>query len=142
MNPEIKDRWVRALRSGDYNQTSFRLSDENGDCCLGVLCKIAEQDQVVFASVSSGDSSYGVTYHSKIDADDRDNAVPPTAVASWAGLSDANPYVDIPVSMFDPDGAPIAVTSDGNTARTSLADLNDTYKFTFDQIADIIEANL
>lgn len=30
--------WLKALRSGKYDQTTGRLEDENGFCCLGVAC--------------------------------------------------------------------------------------------------------
>jgi hypothetical protein len=40
MNEEIKQKWVAALRSGKYSQTRETLQDENGFCCLGVLCEV------------------------------------------------------------------------------------------------------
>lgn len=46
MNPEIKKKWVEALRSGEYEQTEgqLRVDDEKGKpvgyCCLGVLCEV------------------------------------------------------------------------------------------------------
>jgi hypothetical protein len=41
MNPEIKQKWVEALRSGKYKQGYKQLRDENGAyCCLGVLCEV------------------------------------------------------------------------------------------------------
>jgi len=33
-------KWTKTLRSGDYNQTSEALNDENGYCCLGVACEV------------------------------------------------------------------------------------------------------
>lgn len=33
-------KWVRALRSGKYNQGEFALQSAKGFCCLGVACKI------------------------------------------------------------------------------------------------------
>lgn len=42
MNPEIKAKWVAALRSGEYTQTSGSLKSEDGHCCLGVLCEISK----------------------------------------------------------------------------------------------------
>lgn len=33
-------KWLEALRSGKYKQTTGTLQDENGFCCLGVACKI------------------------------------------------------------------------------------------------------
>jgi hypothetical protein len=47
MNKEIKEKWVKALRSGEYKHTYGALRrlvpTENrpvGMCCLGVLCDI------------------------------------------------------------------------------------------------------
>jgi hypothetical protein len=37
MNPEIKQKWIDALRSGKYNQTKSNLKSKNGFCSLGVL---------------------------------------------------------------------------------------------------------
>lgn len=44
MEKEIKDKWVKALRSGEYKQGSGQLfcNVNNSYCCLGVLCKITE----------------------------------------------------------------------------------------------------
>ena len=33
--------WVKALRSGEYEQCRARLFNGMGYCCLGVLCKVA-----------------------------------------------------------------------------------------------------
>lgn len=46
MDKELKDKWVKALRSGEYKQGVAHLVNENDQghyksyCCLGVLCKI------------------------------------------------------------------------------------------------------
>lgn len=41
MKKAIKNRWIKALRSGEYQQAKGRLQTENGDmCCLGVLYDI------------------------------------------------------------------------------------------------------
>ena len=42
MKKELKERWVAALRSGDYGQSQGCLQDEYGWCCLGVLCNIVD----------------------------------------------------------------------------------------------------
>lgn len=48
MDPEIKARWVEALRSGVFTQGQSRLRDDTGDevkhCCLGVLCALAQAE--------------------------------------------------------------------------------------------------
>lgn len=53
MDQKLKDRWVKALRSGKYKQVKESLRaevydeetghyrDEIGYCCLGVLCEVA-----------------------------------------------------------------------------------------------------
>jgi hypothetical protein len=40
MNPEIKAEWLKALRSGDYEQAEDALRNDSGFCCLGVLCDL------------------------------------------------------------------------------------------------------
>jgi hypothetical protein len=37
MNQVIKEKWVAALRSGEYKQTKGYLRNKKGYCCLGVL---------------------------------------------------------------------------------------------------------
>jgi len=39
---QLRDDWVKALRSGVYQQTTGTLSDSRGYCCLGVLCVVAD----------------------------------------------------------------------------------------------------
>lgn len=51
MDPVIKAKWVKALRSGRYKQGVGALYDPDSGryCCLGVLCRVArakEQDGV------------------------------------------------------------------------------------------------
>jgi len=44
MIPEIKEKWINALRSGEYEQIRGALRREEGFCCLGVLCDIINTD--------------------------------------------------------------------------------------------------
>lgn len=45
MNPEIKARWVEALRSGKYQQGAHRLRNQYDlFCCLGVLCDLHSKE--------------------------------------------------------------------------------------------------
>lgn len=43
MKKELRDKWVAALRSGEYIQGQETLRDtlNNTYCCLGVLCKVS-----------------------------------------------------------------------------------------------------
>ena len=40
MKQEIKEKWVSALRSGEYKQGKEGLRIYNEFCCLGVLCDL------------------------------------------------------------------------------------------------------
>lgn len=44
MVPEIKEKWLKALRSDEYEQgtTFLRSIDGSRFCCLGVLCDIID----------------------------------------------------------------------------------------------------
>ncbi len=45
MKPDIKQRWLEALRSGKYKQGTHSLSSNTGQyCCLGVLCDIHSKE--------------------------------------------------------------------------------------------------
>ena len=40
MNKQIADRWISALRSGEYTQGAFVLLSKQRFCCLAVLCDL------------------------------------------------------------------------------------------------------
>lgn len=51
MNPEVKKKWIDALRSGNYEQGRGTLIEENTDktrqyCCLGVLADIIAPEKI------------------------------------------------------------------------------------------------
>jgi hypothetical protein len=45
MDKKVKAKWLKALRSRKYKQTTLALHDSQGHCCLGVLCDIVEPDK-------------------------------------------------------------------------------------------------
>ncbi len=49
MNLDAKQKWVAALRSGEFRQGLNRLQtgdDDDAYCCLGVACIVAEREGV------------------------------------------------------------------------------------------------
>jgi hypothetical protein len=42
MDQTIKNKWVKALRSGAYAQIKGNLRTSKGFCCLGVLCDVVD----------------------------------------------------------------------------------------------------
>lgn len=105
----IQQKWVDALRSGEYKQGAGRLrySDDNSFCCLGVLCELAAQAGVI-GPYDPLEGRY-----------DGASATLPPSVMGWAGLEDnRGRYV-------------------GQDNSKELSQENDGGK-TFAEIADII----
>lgn len=121
MNQDIKQRWVAALRSGEYKQGTNWLCKNGEFCCLGVLSDLAVKDGVISARPSEWDEA--TTYF------DNEPALLPEAVAEWAGLPCAE---DGPLE--DP------VVQVGGVEK-GLSELNDE-GMTFTELADIIEEKL
>jgi hypothetical protein len=114
MNPEIKARWVAALRSGEYKQTTGKLRDGDAFCCLGVLCNLhAMAHPEIAANEFDSDSYLG------------DTALARKPVLDWAGLSHRLGATDININ--------------GHIA--ALTEHNDNGA-TFAEIADAIEEQL
>ena len=140
MNQDVKDQWLTALRSGDYEQgtRSGLHSRDNKFCCLGVLCDLAVKAGVLPKAVQVG----GNQNYEYRDTDPKrlNNGQPslnggyaPYEVMRWAGLSDCNPPMTVP------DGK--QTVPDGKRTDT-LALLNDSGNYDFAQLANLIEAQL
>jgi len=112
MNPQIKQKWVSALRSGDYQQGECYLRKEDGFCCLGVLCDLYGKEDNVEWTPSGFDNAYAF----QGNVGDL-----PSSVIEWAGVEGQNPDID--------------------NGTETLAGLNDT-GCTFEEIAHIIENHL
>lgn len=132
MNPEIKKKWVDALRSGDYKQTEGTLQKDDAFCCLGVLCDIAEKEGIVKAQEADRSiaGSKLVGYQTE-GAGYWEYDILPYSVARWAGLDQRNPTV----TVSEPSNKEY-------TATYILSDLNDDFKWDFSKIADVIEEQL
>lgn len=112
MVPEVKAKWLAALRSGEFKQGRVSLHKVWSQgverfCCLGVLCKLAADEGVIPAP--GGLPNGGREYAGAV------SFLPPL-VRKWAGISDAF----------------------GDYGTGNLAYDNDKGK-TFAEVADIIE---
>jgi hypothetical protein len=59
MNPDIKAKWVAALRSGEYKQGTGSLrNSQNEYCCLGVLCEVAVEEGLIPPATLLGEGDY------------------------------------------------------------------------------------
>jgi len=68
---ENAKKWVKALRSGDYQQTYFYLKRGQRYCVLGVAMKVAEKNGI------------------ELEESDWQNEALPKNVRDWLGLDDA-----------------------------------------------------
>jgi hypothetical protein len=113
MNKEIKEKWIAALRSGEYTQAKEVLKNESGFCCLGVLCDLYSKEKNIPWKPGGIGLSIEDCYFSL-----------PAKVIEWAGFKNKKPI-------------PIVTLPDGRFE--GLSELNDTFNFSFNQIADLIE---
>lgn len=139
LSPEIvaanRAAWVAALRSGTYAQSRGRLrTRDDGYCCLGVAETVrgaewryrlgsklyAEPDDAGFyLPVVLADGGFEETFLSREGA-------------RWLGLSTPDPVVAFR------DSRPGYVRVESPYRAASLAELNDTIKLSFAEIADVI----
>lgn len=62
MNPDAKQKWVAALRSGEFKQGTCHLQPAiDRYCCLGVACIVAEREGVEVKRCGGG--LYGGRLH-------------------------------------------------------------------------------
>src|SRR4051812_25076359 len=117
MNPEMKTKWLEALRSGKYKQASSRLRRKNefggSYCCLGVLCDI---------------SGAGTWDESKTDL----TAYVLLSQPAYYSSSYTRSITDLPRILRDQLG----ISAD---SEIKLIHLNDEEKADFAAIADWIE---
>jgi hypothetical protein len=125
MNPKIKQRWVAALRSGEYaplRDALAALADVPGQpkerCCLGVLCDLAMEDGVVTKDCGN--------YVGNQIGDWSDSHLP-RAVVEWAGLDGPSPTLPMNLGPEDDGmdyaGAELAELNDGGTSWEVIAAL-------------------
>jgi hypothetical protein len=118
MKHSIAKQWAAALRSDDYKQGRFQLRCGDRFCCMGVLCNLHAQA------------------HPKIAAQQRrphiymgQKAYLPSEVIKWAGIKTGNDPI-LPASATKVRGAVRYFSS-----------LNDAHRLSFNEIADLIDAN-
>lgn len=121
MKKAIKKKWIKALRSKEYQQGKYTLrSSDNEFCCLGVLCDLYAREN----SDISWDDNSGYPDHYTFDG--RSMYLPIT-VRQWAGLDESNPLVK---------------TSKGRELSLGVLNDNDDFGLTFKGISDAIERSL
>ena len=120
---------VDALRSGEFEQGYSYLKMGNRYCCLGVACEIAIRNGVELHTATLD----GVTAFNsrKVDL--------PAKVSAWFNLEDSDPTLKVPPALYErrrTERLPVPMSAASTT--TAIA-LNDTFNFSFAEIADCFE---
>ena len=143
MNPEVKALWLEALRNNKYQQGKLLLRPTRDTyCCLGVLCDLATSysDGVKVSWGDSEEHQGQCMYYNGTWEDDEqltEDSELPWPVKRWAGLNSENPKVEVPDPFWvkQPD-------EDPPMKLVTLAELNDEWNYSFEQIANLIEVQL
>lgn len=110
MDQKIAERWVAALRSGEYRQGKFVLRNGDHFCCLGVLCDLYSQDH---PEVIEKDFSKGTFLNRSFTL--------PDEVADWAGMESTNG------TLWTQEKC-LSYLNDTGASFDSLASLIETYR--------------
>lgn len=129
MDAQLKAKWVRALRSGEYKQTTgvLRRTDTpglDGYCCLGVLCDLAG---VTWVQDEDGDWT---AMYSNEDGTDCEGGVLPDTLA-----------IEVFGETYNAQDPQVKIFIDDRNEKKTLSALNDQ-GYTFADIANLIEEQL
>ncbi len=126
MNPEVKQKWIGALRSGKYEQGTEKLRSVSGYCCLGVLCDLyAQEHNTEWEFRGNEETNLQPQDYWYFD---KESEFLPESVMNWAKLF-RNPMLRI-----EDDDEMFEVNEEVST-------LNDE-GYSFSTIADLIEAQM
>lgn len=113
-NAEAKAAWLAALRSGQFQQGRGQLFEPGSQtyCCLGVACEVYR--------MATDQGHWNPVGSFQAPDGLTHSGVLPLQVRDWFGLAESDPVV----------------------AGSHMTELNDSLGKTFEEIAELIEANL
>ena len=121
MIPPNIQKWIAALRSGKYKQTTDHLRTDEGFCCLGVGCDISGLGKW---KIEHHYEDMNVYSYDIVDSHDKGLDVLPPTVMEWLGVRDN-------IVRYDKS----------SKWKRDLPNLNDNIGVDFNKIADVIEKN-
>ncbi len=133
---EVKEKWLTALRSGEYEQTTQSLKNDGRYCCLGVLTDILIKDKII-----SGEW-FGSCYDGKFinnegeEENDWADQYLPVMACQKINLSE-----DPEVLIKEQDRERLKLICFHEHRYSGLSTLNDN-GFSFEEIAQYIEEQL
>ncbi|MDZ8105088.1 MAG: hypothetical protein RM338_05610 [Nostoc sp. DedQUE12a] len=116
MNKQLIEKWIDALRSGEYKQARCQLRDGDTFCALGVACDIS-----------------GMMNWEEYFVNDSSEMMPLDVAAQYGFIAineRLKESLGIPKSYYCP------------SFQSAVTSLNDEFHLDFDEIADLIEQHL
>ena len=143
MNKKIKTKWVKALRSGQYDQTQGYLCEisKKGDsfCCLGVLCDIyarEDKDRPGFVlPIEEDDWKEGESADEYATYLGSDTSLT-QEVLDWAGIDECGVHLDKLITLNDDGSSEDEYDKHGEFVKIIEIEGN------FEDIADYIQKNM
>lgn len=124
LDPQIKAKWLEALRSGKYEQGEGRLNKDNQFCCLGVLCDLIKDD--IGFTWRDDDIIFGVKRFSPIHE------------TEFSSYSSSAVFIPQTLDFSFLNTRKLII----NNTPGTLSCHNDLFNATFAEIADAIEEQL
>ena len=124
MNPEVKQKWLTALRSGSYQQTKQVLRKGNKFCVLGVLCDLYVKENKGRWEERGLPEQNTDRFNIIDEQDETSTTIPTTSIRTWAQIGDL---------VFNDENGELPVAK--------IINLNDNGK-SFSFLADEIEKHL
>jgi hypothetical protein len=81
--PDVKARWIAALKSGQFLQSVGQLKYKDGYCCLGVLCEVYREEHAETQFSPTGMFFGDAT-------DDTRGMYLPGFILDWSGITATN----------------------------------------------------
>lgn len=129
MNENVQ-KWLDALRSGDYEQGKSALRSGDQYCCLGVACEVYRKETGQ-GEWQGRELAGGVTSIWAFRDGYDESSLLPSRVREWLGIKTVSANFNRPVLGNG--------TDDPCYTCYTLTDLNDCGDYTFTDIADFIE---
>ncbi len=141
MNQEILSKWVKALRSGEYAQGFDKLKKDNCFCVMGVLTDLYVKENSSVATWAK--SEIGNWFYR--DLETSSVSILPRSVSRWAGLGGFSLLSGITVETDNPLYGKVLKTFGGESGfslQVTPYQLNDSRKFSFKELAKLLEHSL
>lgn len=130
INEENMDKFLAALRSGEFKQAKYALQIKGvGFCCMGVMSELAFED----GAVSKKETEFEVTYGGV-------GNLPTAETLDWLGIPEKNRFKVNPlINSYNIKLFHSGITPTSSSGYITPSEINDSMGMSFGKIADLFE---